>query len=524
MQRMRVRIAERWAAVIVLPLAAHAALSWIGFNPTDDGFVLAGSTRILWGEVPHRDFLSIRPPGSFYLHLPEAWLGGDRTFWWSRLTAWVEWGITGWAWSGLAEWAAGIAYVPGVRLALAVVGAALCAHQFPPMAWHSIDAVALASAGLLLVARGGRWAAPAGAALLGGSALCRQNLLPMLPLGLLLVPGALTRRTIVGGAVPFACYGLLLIVTGSTGAALDQLRARTGLWEPGLQSWALRPMVWVAIVAGLIAGWKNLNPSGVLARTILLTAVLAAVHTLSVGGLQGTPSFALTAAAAGLAIAAPGRWRRIAALAAALGWCASISLGYNSPALGCGAAGVVLLAYAGTTWPPGHTAYRIPVLLLAIVTGAAQVHVRQRHVYRDLPAALLTADLGPVLAGGRGIRTNPETAKLLADLRIAIDKAGRSRYAVIPDLAAHWVRADRPNPVFVDWAFNVELANPRHMLRVMDDLTRSRGKLVVIVQKYRADALAEARVPFSGPPYDMVGIARTLLTKTGETEFFDLYR
>jgi hypothetical protein len=41
-----------------------------GFNPTDDGFILSQSWRILHGEIPHRDFTSPRPVGSALLHLP----------------------------------------------------------------------------------------------------------------------------------------------------------------------------------------------------------------------------------------------------------------------------------------------------------------------------------------------------------------------------------------------------------------------------------------------------------------------
>ena len=42
-----------------------------GFNPTDDGFVLSQSWRILHGQTPHVDFTSPRPLGSALIHLPE---------------------------------------------------------------------------------------------------------------------------------------------------------------------------------------------------------------------------------------------------------------------------------------------------------------------------------------------------------------------------------------------------------------------------------------------------------------------
>ncbi len=518
------RRTEAFLAVAGFPFLAHLLLSGIGFNPTDDGFVLAGSTRLLWGQVPHRDFLSIRPPGSFVLHLPEAWLGGEWTFQLSRLSAWIEWGITGWAWSGLAEWAAGAMFLPGARLALSVIASVFCAHQFPPMAWHSIDAVMLVSAGLLLVARGGKHRAPVGAALLGCAALCRQNALPMLPLGLLLLPGGRNLRAMLGGLVPFLIYGLVLVATGSVGPALEQLSARTGLLEPGVLAWTAKPGVWVAVALGAGAGWAGRRRSGVFAPAFAVTLTALGALALARGALHGPISFALVAAVAGLAITATGRWRTAAVLAAALGWCTAVSVGYNTPALGCGAAAAVLLGYGGSVWPKGVTAFRVALIALAVTAASAMVHARHRFVYRDLPPHLLTADLGSVFSGGRGIRTNRGTAALLADLKIAIGKAGNTRYAILPDFAAYWVRADRPNPLFADWPFNVELSNPKHILRVMDDLHHGRGKLVVIVQKYRADLIAQDRVGFRDSPYVIVDLAKKLLTKTGETEFFELYR
>src|SRR5437870_11810474 len=85
------------AALVVLPLAAHLAFSWIGFNPTDDGWVLAMSRRILDGEVPHRDFLLDRPALSPLLHAPVVLLGGESTFWLSRGVVCFEWALLAFA-------------------------------------------------------------------------------------------------------------------------------------------------------------------------------------------------------------------------------------------------------------------------------------------------------------------------------------------------------------------------------------------------------------------------------------------
>src|SRR5919199_912105 len=79
-----------------VPVVAHFFYSWIGFNPTDEGFILAYSRRLLDGQVPHRDFIAIRPTGSSYLHIIDLLIGGDYTLWISRLFVWFELACTAW--------------------------------------------------------------------------------------------------------------------------------------------------------------------------------------------------------------------------------------------------------------------------------------------------------------------------------------------------------------------------------------------------------------------------------------------
>ena len=62
------------AFLFIVPTIAHIAFSWIGFNPTDDGFTLAYSRRLLDGQIPHKDFIIIRPILSPLLHTPIVYL------------------------------------------------------------------------------------------------------------------------------------------------------------------------------------------------------------------------------------------------------------------------------------------------------------------------------------------------------------------------------------------------------------------------------------------------------------------
>src|SRR4030042_3917580 len=88
-KKSRIRIAGI-VFIIAVPLVFHFLYSSLGYNPTDDGFILAYGRRLLEGQIPHKDFISIRPSGSAFLHLPEVAFGGDYTFWISRLVFWFQ--------------------------------------------------------------------------------------------------------------------------------------------------------------------------------------------------------------------------------------------------------------------------------------------------------------------------------------------------------------------------------------------------------------------------------------------------
>lgn len=77
-ENLKIILATILAAIIIA-----ATFSFIqypeneGFNPTDEGVVLAQSWRILNGEIPHKDFISIRPAASGYFHLLALILPGN---------------------------------------------------------------------------------------------------------------------------------------------------------------------------------------------------------------------------------------------------------------------------------------------------------------------------------------------------------------------------------------------------------------------------------------------------------------
>jgi hypothetical protein len=76
--------------ILIVTTICHFLFSKYGFNPTDEGFVLSSSNRLLHGQIPHVDFSSVRPLGYAYLHIPELLISKKQIFLVSRFVFWFE--------------------------------------------------------------------------------------------------------------------------------------------------------------------------------------------------------------------------------------------------------------------------------------------------------------------------------------------------------------------------------------------------------------------------------------------------
>ena len=51
----------------------------VGIDDLDEGYFVQQGARVLHGQVPYRDFLSLYTPGLAYLHAALFWALGGRT-------------------------------------------------------------------------------------------------------------------------------------------------------------------------------------------------------------------------------------------------------------------------------------------------------------------------------------------------------------------------------------------------------------------------------------------------------------
>lgn len=505
---------------IAVAVAAHLLLSRFGFVPMDDGFILAQSRRILDGQVPHRDFISIRPVGSAILHTADLALGGAHAFLLSRLFYWVQAATTCWCWleivlgrSSTRPSLLGVA--PLIPLSFM-----LTTHAFWPMAWHTVDGVWLASLGLLAcMGPSQRWRL-AGYVLVGAGVTCKQNFLPMLPLVVLANGDARRPWAWLAVLAPAVLYVGVISGLGGAGDLRQQLFAFSGLMGPGVEQY-LKVLGWptgliVGAAASLVAarGAREEVPTAGFGSAfawggflVLLVAVGAIGWSLDASRFLYVDrmSFTLLGCLCGFVLANARRFTAAplvtsAALLAALGWCSSISYGYQSPAHVAGPMAIVLLLAgpAGSLRAGGSSSRIVMAVLLWIVTLVVSGHwwsARRDHLPNEATAPLLTHRLDGVLAGADGIMASPNTFAVLADLRDLVRRLDGRPYAVVVDAPGWWAGSEQRNPLLSDWPQNIELCNLELQDRFSAHAVSLRGRVVFIVQKVQMSTLAEKFVP-----------------------------
>jgi hypothetical protein len=514
------RAARRLLAVAVpggLIATLYVWVGRLGFQPTDDGNLLAQTWRLLHGEVPHRDVIFARPMGSAALHLVDyalpmplfesARLIGIAEFVaYSLLFAWLVFDRPPSRW-GPARWLA------------AAASALVSIHTFPLIGWYTTDGLLLVAAGFVLLRTGLRddrlWMRAVGMLLLGCAPLAKQSFFLAPVLGGVLVAtdvrssGRRLESFIGSGlvaALPLAAYLGILAIAGGLGDFFSQIAGAKTVWGTSFVSAfdAGRAALGLSSVAGstvalLLVRRTVKNAAIDLAARAGYTAVI--VWFLVSGHLAFRGTWALALVWAALLVVL---WRAIAErtfdraglIVVAAGWMTALSWGYEVPNLIAGACALYLLDRA---WRDVDLrGVRALVALGTVVTlagssliTAAFAQARYRHPYGDRPAAELTAPLADVSPEFGSIRTNPNTASYLSELARCVRAHPASRTAVLPDNPGIYPALELRNPFPIDWMYFAEIAGHEDRILRATRRLNERGDYLVLFQTFKLTALQE---------------------------------
>lgn len=510
----------------------------LGFNPTDDGLILAQAQRLWGGEVPHADFATPRPAGAAILHLLDIGLPGPQLMI-SRIVVLAQLVVTA---AMIVRLITGRPFRvwEGREGAVVAAGFVVSLHTFPLMSWHTVDGVLLAVVSLWLIEVGARrgslvWLS-SGAFFAGFAPLVKQSFAAVPVLAVLWFiwavrstpvaqrPGYRAISAAAGALVlPGFCYLIWVAGAGGFFAAVDQMTAAESVdvfsMAQGLPSSGLIIVVMLAAtVPAMGLGLLRRHPAGAdgslanrfepwtrVAQVVsgaLILAMAAAVTLaggLGLGGEWGMHLWWLAVVAASTWSVVAGRVDAASAAVLAVGWMASLSWGYPVPNLVAGGFVVIVLLRSGALIGLGVGDQGRAVLAatasggalaLALVLLVWSVPLRRDHVYRDVAAWAQTGSLSGVAPSVVGVRTNEVTAAYMAKISECLELHPASALAVLPDNPGVPMLLDRRNPLPVDWWYPPELPGDRVGLIERVDRVDDAGDYLILFQTAPVDGIA----------------------------------
>lgn len=524
-------------ALFVVPGVAHALYSRYGFNQvTDYGFILAQSRRLLDGQIPHLDFISIRPVGSAFLHLPEVLIGGDFTFYLSKAVVWFQFGVITYIWTQILDRSFKLFLSDWIKGIIIIVGFAFASHNFLLTPWHTLDGIFLISLGYyLLTIKPKSYLKILAYFLIGFAYICKQNFLPVPILVLIIQKDYRNWKMWLATATPALLYLIILISNGAINSAFVQFTAQSDLSFSAWKIYSFRDnfiygLIYGTIIIAIISVIsRKLNKViKILATFALLACLYWLMWSLNVDLSNGNAIINGTFLPFGLLlglmigqIISEQQWLdlKTVTVIAVISWLSVVSMGYLTPALASGilVTTLSLFMFAVVRKVKFKSVFIVNTslfIIYAIFVTASFNNTRLNHIYADAPAKSLVSPMGDIFPGARGLRTYQENREVLLELREVIKRYQGKRYAILPDYASYWVKSKDKNPISIDWAIDQELYDFGHQ-RVYHDLERlTREGGIIILEKFN-----------DSPPYRAIlDIVPEKFSIIEETTYFRIYQ
>ncbi len=543
-----------------------------GFNPSDDGVILAQSYRLLQGQVPHLDFISIRPVGSAVLHLIHfiSPLPLEISARWFTLLQYLTYSLL-WAWiivrfTRIRKFRGLIFFV-----LLGVWGFVLNQNHYNLFPWTTIDAlfwIMLALSFFLpdpkaLFSKNGWWKIGLACIFASMAALSRQTFaLPsLIVIGGIIIHGVRLKKWktlipgLIIGALPAIIYFSVLLMNASLPLFIEQLAGRTELFETGIRRFYLEfwrsPLVWfflLVIFLLLLYRITERSDAGTLFRLSMVPIGRAIFSALFI--VLGFCVFLYPQNLFGLAFiqfwllillwifeevcrqvkSVQRRWFFWIIL---ISWTSAISLGDNSPVFAIGLINTAGLGYILFQFAERGFSFRrlnqlqgalLAILILLVIIS---IPVQKRVNYRDVGSHNQVATLNEVFDDLGRIRTNERTFSYMEEIKSVYKILGfpTGRFVVIPNAAIIYSLLESPSPLPLDWMQGPEFVGSEDRLNEMMLTAFSGKEIFFLIDKYDskrlADTLISARFPAKNYPYML-----TLINSTQEyhldLEWFDV--
>jgi len=528
--------------ILSISLIFHKIFSSCGLNPSDDGVVLSNAKRLLFNQIPHKDFIQIRPIGSNLFWIPIIW--GFKQFnipgliIACRFIFWLQIFTISWIWISIVNKLT-IQTKPFNLYPLVIISAIISSHNFPPMPWTTIDGIFFASIGIYLFFSSNKIFNKIGLLFLGFTPWCRQSF-AIIPMAFWLL---LNKKDKVKSFLPLILPSLILsIYLFSQEALIDminQLTSRSEIYKVGIKTyieklkniWQNKDfliLIWPISIIIIFTKNKKINSN------FITLFILSLICLLTINKQISNPKdiaffifYLCIFMFPWLIIKKNKKTFYLILLISTSAWTTSISLGYNTPVLFIGNCFICIYLILAKYLNPKNYKY-IPILniIILLLILPKYINYRNTHIYRDLSKTNLNSNLGEIYPALNNIYSNKNMFDYFSELKNIYNKykkLNQQKIALAPSNAIFWSLENDQNPISLDWIQNAEYPNISLKNRVEKDFNPKKID-VLIVTKYEVKQIANKRKqPINLSLYNVLQNIENKYKKIDETEFFNIY-
>lgn len=526
--------------ILIATTICHLLFSKYGFNPTDEGFVLSSTNRVLHGQIPHVDFSSVRPLGYAYLHIPELLISKTHFFLVSRFVFWLEQILIAFLWVRFLEKAMKQHLPLFFKYSTVLICFIFNVHYFPCSVLHTIDGLLMCMIGINLIILEKKWHF-IGFFFIGFAALCKQNYLVVLPFALFLFGRKNIVVNILVGLLPIFVYVFFISINGGWYDLTTQLSGHNELIQVGIITYLKNPVLLAIVIYLIIIRYNKWKYD--FTHFILYIVCIVALATNHYHGKLSFIFFSIVLAELIIGISInknlfifkdysfndeklynAGILQEedftIAIVVLLISWCTSISVGYNTPVLFSGAC----ICFINLKFSKHDIHKKISAVgyMFIVFIIILFYYIRTHTIYRDLEAAKLSYKLDNIVEGATGIYTNKNTY----DVLIELDSLKKSipNLIVVPDFTACNILHSHESKILTEWPNKTEIPNNKILEKVTSKINIEDATLVFAIPKYQTALLKDGFTVQEnrGLNYPIIKFVKTNYTKKSFSKYFEL--
>jgi hypothetical protein len=537
----------------------HFLFSHLGFNIGDDGFVVAMSERILKGQFPHRDFISVRPIGSAILWAPVVAFSGKYAHIAVRFFSWIQFSLIAFFWISINNRQWKIELSTFQSTIIHTVTLFLGSSIFTYYGWNTLDGLFFTSLGAYIYLHSNEKMIPQLLAflLIGLAPLFKQNFLAVIPLSYVCLCDIKKKYHLLFISIfPSLIYLALIRSFGGWEEMRIQFTSYTSILGPGFFAYIQNKATHRGVIFGLLwifsMRWMLKRPLRIIEKFKAFSPLVVCAPLLLFffyGALvwwQGKYTYKYPFTLFGFifvllltfivneAKSKNFKNTQIALFPLGVAWVTGISGGYITPILGGAPIISLILLFSFKkieefNFPEKFRAREMVVVIAFFSFFPCWIYGRYNFIYGEYPASKLVHPLDGLLPGGSGLYTTKNNYLAFKSLNQIVEKYENYELALIPDYPGFWVGFHQLNPLPIDWANVFELANPKvyeRFSRELKQLSGSKNQLVVL-QKfagYTFSILGEGEVLPLHDKREFILHVQKNFTLIDENEFFGVYR